>query len=82
MIGLLANRGSRFSDIELDGSATSKRTGGGKGSSGHTPAVSSPNSGAGFARTAGRDGGQGGPIFDDQEEIGVDRRGKRTPSEG
>jgi hypothetical protein len=82
MIGLLANRGSRFSDIELDGSATSQMTSWGKRRSGHSPAVASPNSGAGFARTAGRDGGQGGPIFDDQEEIGVDRRGKRTPSEG
>jgi len=37
---------------------------------GRNPAVASPNSGAGFARAVGGDGGQGGPIFDDQEEIG------------
>jgi hypothetical protein len=35
---------------------------------GRSPAVASPNSGAGFARAVGGDGGQDDPIFNDQEE--------------
>ena len=49
---------------------------------GRSPGVASPNSGAGFARAVGCDGGQGGPIFDDQEEIGCPAGPSPTNSTG
>ena len=46
---------------------------------GRSPVVASPNSDAGFAGGVGGDSGQGGPIFDDQEEIGCGSAWKKDP---